>query len=189
MIPRRFASIGALLAAALIGFAPSADAGPKPPPPVPDAHEDLTVPVAGVTRFHPPQPCRKLGGVEEDIAWAGWLVVHDTVDVDRGQVNIHVRLTLSDVVGVGDTSGWTFVGTGNFNIQWPPTPIFPEELSVTAPFTYYAAIDPQAPIDQCRVQGGLWVVGTLSFNEDGTLAPPSCQDSICSGSQFKITNR
>ena len=163
----------------------------------PDVSQSLTLPLAGATHFIPSDPCRKLGGVEGDISWAGWIVIQNNVDFDPGVINIHIKLTLMDVVGVGQSSGWTFLSRGSFRFRArQPFPdiepyrmhLLRTRLSGGSDFDY-APTDPTRPngrIGQCQIHEGLGVSGLLIFNSDGTLKPGTSED--CSGTFFGISN-
>ena len=111
--------IGAALVAALSLFLGADFAGGTTLVPS-DVQQTVTLPLTGVTHFIPPDSCRKAGWAEEDISWAGWIVIENNVGFYQGRADIQAKLALVDLVGVGHSSGWDYSSTGSFAMRSVP---------------------------------------------------------------------
>ena len=191
MSPHPSRGIGAALVAALSLFLGAGFAGGTTIVPS-DVQQTVTLPLTGVTHFIPPDSCRKAGWAEEDISWAGWIVIENKVGFDQGHADVQAKLALVDLVGVGHSSGWDYSSTGSFAMRSvPQVSVIAASLSGSAPFNYFPndSAYPDRPVAGCQIYDGLGVGGSILFNADGTVLAPVCNSTRCtSGTHFSISN-
>jgi hypothetical protein len=146
-----------LLVAGVLVMPPAVTAGPP-------IISNVWLTIEG-TVFHPPQPCMP-SGIGEDVSLYGMAHVLTMVDMATDYVMIFINL--ADVKGMGLITDMTYLAVGAFKtgVAFPPSPAQasdPTAVEIRAAFDLVQA-------GACpTIQDGAPVLGTLSFNSDGSL--------------------